>query len=107
MKKALSLIGLGYRAGNVSIGVERVRDDLRAGRVHCVVVAEDASDRAHEKAVRLAVGRGIPVICGPSAKALGAELGKPPVMVVGMKDRGLSEGILSLELEAVASVREG
>ena len=101
MKKVLSLIGLGYRAGNVSIGVARVRDDLRAGRTYCVVVAEDASERAHDKAVRLAVVRGIPVVCGPSAQALGAELGKPPVMVVGLRDRDLTDGILSLELEAV------
>ncbi len=101
MKKMLSLIGLGYRAGNVSIGVERVRDDLRAGRTYCVVVAQDASERAHDKVVRLAVARGIPVVRGPSAQTLGAELGKPPVMVVGLRDRGLTDGILSLELEAV------
>jgi ribosomal protein L7Ae-like RNA K-turn-binding protein len=101
MKKLLSLIGLGYRAGKVSIGVERVKDDLRAGRVHCVVVADDASERANDKAVRLAVARGIPVVGGPSAQALGAELGKPPVMVVGLRDRSLTDGILSLELEAV------
>ena len=101
MKKLLSLIGLGYRAGNLSIGVERVKDDLRAGRTHCIVVADDASQRAHDKAVRLAVARGIPVVRGPSAQALGAELGKPPVMVVGFRDRGITDGILNLELEAV------
>ena len=107
MKQVLSLIGLGHRAGKVAIGVERVRESLRTGRTHCVVVAEDASERAQEKAVRLAVARSIPVVRGPSAQALGAELGKPPVMVVGVTDRGLAKGILSLELEAVASVREG
>ena len=101
MTKLLNLIAMGHRARRVTIGVDRVREDIRAGRTTCVVVAEDASARAFEKVVRLALARDIPVVRGPAADRLGAQLGKPPVMVVGLKDRSLTDGVLQLELEAV------
>ncbi len=101
MTKLLNLIGMGYRARRVTIGVDGVRADLRADRISCVVVADDASARAFDKVVRLAVARDVPVVRGPAAARLGAQLGKPPVMVVGVKDTSLAEGILRLELDAV------
>jgi hypothetical protein len=33
-------------------------------------------------------------VAGPDAAAIGARLGRPPVMAVGVRDRGLAEGIL-------------
>jgi hypothetical protein len=33
---------------------------------------------------------------GPSAAAIGAQLGKPPVMAVGVRDRALASGIMQL-----------
>jgi ribosomal protein L7Ae-like RNA K-turn-binding protein len=94
MSRLLGLLGLGMRGGNVVVGVEGVRAGLRAGRFHCVVVARDASLRALEKAVRLAEGRGIPRVLGPTAEEIGARLGRPPVMVVGVTDPGLAGGVI-------------
>jgi ribosomal protein L7Ae-like RNA K-turn-binding protein len=58
-----------------------------------VVLAADASPRAVEKVVRLAAGKKVPLVAGPSAAAIGAQLGKPPVMAVGVRDRALADGI--------------
>ena len=94
MSRLLGLVGLGYRGGRIAVGVEAVRKELQAGKCWCVVVAEDASPRAMEKVVRLASGKGVPIVPGPGAAAIGAQLGRPPVMAVGVRDRALARGIV-------------
>jgi ribosomal protein L7Ae-like RNA K-turn-binding protein len=96
MKGLLGLIGLGYRARTVTIGVDAVRKDLQAGKCWCVVVAEDASPRTMDKVVRLAAAKEVPLLPGPSAAAIGAQVGKPPVMAVGVRDRALAGGMVQL-----------
>ena len=96
MSGLLGLIGLGYRGGRIIVGVDGVRRELQAGKCWCVVVAEDASPRAVEKVVRLAAAKGVPLLPGPSAAAIGAQLGKPPVMAVGVRDRALAGGMVQL-----------
>ncbi len=81
------------RAGRVMVGVEAVRRGLQSGECRCVVVADDASPRALEKVVRLARGKKIRQVRGPHALEMGARLGKPPVMVVGVEDAGLADAI--------------
>ena len=94
MSRLLGLVGLGYRGGRIAVGVEAVRKELQAGKCWCVVVAEDASPRAMEKVVRLASGKGVPIVPGPGAAAIGAQLGRPPVMAVGVRDRALARGMV-------------
>jgi ribosomal protein L7Ae-like RNA K-turn-binding protein len=96
MSGLLGLIGLGYRGGRVVVGVDGVRKELQAGKCSCVVVADDASPRAVDKIVRLATAKGVPLLAGPSAAAIGAQLGRPPVMAVGVRDRALASGMVSL-----------
>jgi ribosomal protein L7Ae-like RNA K-turn-binding protein len=96
MSGLLGLIGLGYRGRRIVVGVDAVRKELQAGKCFCVVVAEDASPRAMEKVVRLAGAKGIRLLPGPSAAAIGAQLGKPPVMAVGVRDRALASGMVQL-----------
>jgi ribosomal protein L7Ae-like RNA K-turn-binding protein len=94
MSGLLGLLGLGLRGRLVVVGVSGVRAELRGGGIRCVVLASDASPRAVDKVVRLAEGCGVPVIPGPAAAEIGGRLGRPPVMVVGVRDRGLADGIL-------------
>src|SRR5918995_5580871 len=96
MSGLLGLVGLGYRGRLVVIGVDAVRKDLQAGKCWCVVVAEDASPRAVDKVVRLAAAKAVPLVTGPDAAAIGAQLGKPPVMAVGVRDRALAGGMVQL-----------
>jgi ribosomal protein L7Ae-like RNA K-turn-binding protein len=96
MSGLLGLIGLGYRGRRIVVGVDGVRKELQAGKCWCVVLADDASPRAVEKVVRLATAKGVPLLPGPSAAAIGAQLGKPPVMAVGVRDRALAGGMVQL-----------
>lgn len=100
--RVLALLGLGAAGGNVVAGVDGTRAFLKRQKCFAVVLASDASPRAMEKVKRLAVATGIPIVIGPSADQIGARLGRPPVMVVGVKDRALAAGIL-----AASSPRDG
>lgn len=93
------LLGLGVRAGNVVIGVSGVRMKLQQGRLAVVVLAADASPRTRDKVERLARARGIPVLAGPVAERLGAQLGRPPVQTAGTGDRALARGLIRLSEE--------
>lgn len=90
----LNLLGLGVRGGNVIVGVDGIRSELQAGKIRCVVLASDASERALEKIARLAEGTGIPLLAGPDAATLGDRLGRPPVQAVGVRDRKLADGVV-------------
>jgi len=97
--RLVGLLGLGVRAGQVVIGVTGVRARLQRGRLAVVVLAADASPRTREKVERLAQARGVPVLAGPSAARLGAQLGRPPVQTVGTGDRALARGLQRLSEE--------
>ena len=101
-ERVLALLGLGAAGGNVVAGVDGTRAFLKRQKCFAVVMASDASPRSMEKVKRLAVATGIPVVVGPSADRIGARLGRPPVMVVGVKDRALAAGIL-----AASALRDG
>ena len=93
--RVLGLLGLGLRAGRVVVGVDAVRAGLQRDAIRCVVMASDASPRARDKVSRLAQARGIPMVGAGKAAALGARLGRPPVMVAGVRDPKLVAGILA------------
>lgn len=93
------LLGLGVRAGNVVIGVSGVRARLQQGKLAVVVLAADASSRTRDKVERLARARGVPVLPGPVAERLGAQLGRAAVQTVGTADRALARGLMRLSEE--------
>jgi hypothetical protein len=49
-----------------------------------------------DKVERLAAGNAVPVRRGPPAEAIGARLGRPPVMAVAVRDRELAQGLLAI-----------
>jgi len=93
MRRVLGLLGLGQRGGNLVVGADGVRTALQAGKCQLVVMASDASARARDKVVRLAQARGVDLVTGPPARILGDQLGRPPVMAVGVRDAALARGI--------------
>ena len=93
--KIARLLGLGLRAGNVVIGVAGVRAGLKRGKMSCVVLAADASQRTIDKVARLAEAKQVPVLRGPNAMEMGAGLGKPPVQAVGVSDPALARGLIA------------
>jgi len=101
----LGLIGLGLRAGTVTVGTGIVRAGLQRDDVVLVVVAGDASERTRSKVIGPAQARGIPVVAAPSAEALGRAVGREQVQAVGIRDRHLARG-LRAGLPAVGSQEE-
>lgn len=95
--RVVALLGLGLRAGRVVIGVAGVRARLQRDALRCIVLAADASARTRDKVERLAHARGVPVVRGPDAVALGAGLGRAAVQAVGVDDAGLARGLAALE----------
>ena len=93
--KITRLLGLGLRAGHVVVGVAGVRAGLQRGKLSCVVLAADASQRTTDKVARLAEAKQVPVLRGPAANDLGAGLGKPPVQAVGVSDPALARGLIA------------
>lgn len=99
-EELLRLVGLGVRGGLALPGVDVTCAWVRQGKCTGVIVANDASRRAVQKVVQPAKRAGVPVIIGPDAATLGARLGRPPVMVVGVRDRALAAGIIAAAARA-------
>ena len=89
----LGLLGLAQRAGALVAGTARVRVALQRGNLELVIVAVDRSRRTDEKVVRLAHGKAVRVVLGPTATELGRRLGRETVQVVGVTDPQLAKGI--------------
>jgi ribosomal protein L7Ae-like RNA K-turn-binding protein len=103
-RKLLGLIGLGVRGRGAVVGVERVRDAAKRGKLHLAIAAPDASSNSLDKVVPLLRARGVTVFVGPSAADLGSAAGRETAAVIGIVDKGLAKGIRALSAEAVPSV---
>ncbi len=98
-RRMLGLIGLGLRARNAVIGVERVREAARRGRLALAVVAPDASRHSRAKMLPLLAARRVRVIEGPSLASLGAVAGRDAAAAIGILDPALARGMRDLVLE--------
>ena len=105
-RKLLGLIGLGVRGRGAIIGVERVREAAKRGKVHLAIAAPDASSNSLDKVLPLLHARGIMVVAGPPAAELGSAAGRETATVIGIVDKGLAKGIRALSLEQMRDVRK-
>jgi ribosomal protein L7Ae-like RNA K-turn-binding protein len=103
-RKMLSLIGLGVRGRGAIIGVERVRDAAKRGKLYLAIAAPDASSNSLDKVVPLLQARGIGVLAGPPAAELGAAAGREATAVIGIVDKGLAKGLRAIGAELMPSV---
>ena len=95
MSGLLGLLGLGLRGRLVVVGVDAVRAELQAGKCRCVVRGGGRQPaRRGEGGAAGGGARECRSLAGPRAAAIGARLGRPPVMVVGVRDRALADGIV-------------
>jgi ribosomal protein L7Ae-like RNA K-turn-binding protein len=95
-RRMLGLIGLGLRARHAVVGVEQVRNAARRGRLALAVVAPDASRHSRDKVMPLLAARGVRVIEGPAATALGAAAGREATAAIGITDPALARGVRAL-----------
>ncbi|MFN8572732.1 MAG: ribosomal L7Ae/L30e/S12e/Gadd45 family protein [Gemmatimonadaceae bacterium] len=101
-RKMLGLVGLGVRARNVVVGVERVRDAAKRGTLRMAIVAPDASRNSLEKVVPMLTAKRIRTFQGPSAAALGGAVGRETTAAVGITNGALARGVRAL-LEQAAT----
>jgi ribosomal protein L7Ae-like RNA K-turn-binding protein len=98
--KLLRLLGLGVRGRGAVVGVERVREAASKGTLALAVVAPDVSRHSLDKVLPLLAAKGVTVIEGPGAAALGRAVGRETTAAVGVTDRNLARGIQELLAEA-------
>ncbi len=106
-RKVLGLIGLGVRARNAVVGVEQVRVAARRGRLMLAVVAPDASENSRRKIIPLLAARGVRMIEGPSAGALGSAVGRQATTAIGITDAALARGLRAAALDGTRHPRSG
>jgi ribosomal protein L7Ae-like RNA K-turn-binding protein len=104
-RRLLGLLGLGLRSRGAIVGVERVRDAAKRGRLAVAIVAPDASRHSRDKLLPLLAARKVPVMEGPNAAALGAACGREATAVVGIVDHDLARGVRALAGATVVSER--
>ncbi|HTR79684.1 MAG TPA: ribosomal L7Ae/L30e/S12e/Gadd45 family protein [Gemmatimonadaceae bacterium] len=91
--RVLRLVGLGVRSRGVVVGLERVRESAKSGKLALAIVATDASHHSLEKVVPLLRGRRISFIEVPSAADLGSVAGRAQTAAVGVVNRQLANGV--------------
>lgn len=95
-RRMAQLVGLGHRARGTAVGVEQVRSAARRGALALVVVAPDASRHSLAKVLPLLRARGVQVVAGPGAAALGAAVGRDATAAIGIVNRDLARGIRAI-----------
>jgi ribosomal protein L7Ae-like RNA K-turn-binding protein len=95
-RRLLGLLGLGVRARNVLVGVDRVREAVKGGTIRVAVVAEDASNNSRDKIEGLLKAKEVPTFWVPSAAELGEVAGRDSTTVIGVVEAQLAKGILAL-----------
>lgn len=95
-EKIYSYIGLCMRAGKIVSGDDTTLKELKKGKLHLVIVAEDASDNTKKLFKDKASYRKVDQIFFSTKLQLGLSIGKSPRSVIGIKDKSLSEKILEL-----------
>lgn len=107
-ERVLRLVGLGARARGVVVGVDRVRDAAKAGKLAYAVVATDAARNSREKVVPLLSARRVRFVEVSSAAQLGTAVGRQQTAVVGIIDQQLAKGIRQLvEASSIEARQEG
>ena len=95
-ERILRLLGLGARGRGVAVGVDRVREAAKSGKLSLAIVAMDASKNSLEKLLPLLNARRISLIEVPSAAELGGAVGRDQTAAVGVLDPQLAKGIVAL-----------
>ncbi|MDQ0090580.1 ribosomal protein L7Ae-like RNA K-turn-binding protein [Paenibacillus anaericanus] len=93
MSKVLSGLGLAMRAGKVVTGDESVLKAVRSAEAKLVIVAGDASANTHKKFRDKCGTYKVPLIIGFDRERLGASVGKPERIVIGLMDQGFADMI--------------
>lgn len=94
MAALTSLVGLARRSGNLAIGHHAVVAALKRGRLFLIIFAGDCS--AQLRGRMLARSRQLPHLEAGSKQDWGALCDRDEVGILGIMDKHLADGILSI-----------
>lgn len=96
-EKALGLLGIAQKGGNVEIGEDPVGQVSKAGTARLIILAADAADHTVRKARSFAARHDTPLITVDGTKdTLGAVFGRTSVAMLALTDIALSQRFLEL-----------
>jgi len=89
--RALGLLGLAKKGGNLQAGEENVGAASRAGHARLIVLASDAADNTVRRAQTFTRGGRVPCVAVPYTKAaLGGALGRAVCAMAAFTDAALA-----------------
>lgn len=94
MNKALSLLSLAQKAGQVVSGEFSVEKGLKEGNVCLCIVAEDASGNTKKKFNNMCTFRSVKLIEFSNKEELGHMIGKRFRATIGITDQGFADNLL-------------
>lgn len=94
--KAYSFLGLAAKAGKLISGDETCERALKAGKVHLVIVSEDASGNTRGKFMDMCGYRNVAIRCFGKKEKLGRHIGRSMRSVIAVIDRNIAGRLLEL-----------
>ena len=92
----MAYIGLAYRAGRALAGTAACEKGIKNGEVRLLLMQRELSEGTREKFLRFCERNGTVVRLVEEPEALGRAIGRPEIMIVGLKDRGLANAARSM-----------
>ncbi|MBN2221139.1 MAG: ribosomal L7Ae/L30e/S12e/Gadd45 family protein [Vallitaleaceae bacterium] len=93
LNKSLNMIGLCMKAGMLKSGELPVEMAIKEGKVHLVIVAEDASDNTKKKFTNMCTFREIPLVMMFTKEEIGKAIGKEIRATIGIVDENFARSI--------------
>ena len=94
MSKALQLLGIARKSGNIELGEENAKALVKAGKARLLLLAGDASDGVKKRAEGYVYGFRTPVVGLPFTKEeLGGAVGRAQCAVAAVRDLGLARSL--------------
>ena len=94
--KALRLVGMANRAGQVTAGMNAVVRDLNQGKIRLLIVADDIGENSLKKIEHAAENQEVPLIILGTSQSLGTYTGAEKRSIVGIKDSNFAQVIAGL-----------
>ena len=93
MNRALSMISLAAKAGKTKSGEFMTEKEVKEGRAHLVIVADDASDNTKKKFQNMCDFYQVPIYFYKDKDTLGHAMGKEFRASLVILDEGFAKGI--------------
>ncbi|MDU4959861.1 MAG: ribosomal L7Ae/L30e/S12e/Gadd45 family protein [Sporomusaceae bacterium] len=92
----MSLLGLAQRAGKALSGEFVIERAIRAGKVHCLIVAADAAENTRKKYRDMTTYYAVPCVEALSKDALSGGIGRENRAAIAITDAGMSQALKKL-----------